>query len=385
MRVAAAFVSLLASVGVMATCSASPDGHQDRGHAVAAHTQPIIDGTAAPELTGVVHVRHPLSDLLCSGVVIAPTLVITAKHCAFREIDPADEPLSADGFRIGFGPDTETLTLRGVEGLGWVGAPDEVDVQTAIDGGEDVAVLRLTETVPPGTHIHPVDLDYVPALEHTYELAGYGISSLDTWDSGTKRVTTDVFVGYDAPTGIIQIEGNGACNGDSGGPVLFGADASVVGVISQIGGTDAGDFCTIGTTFATTVRNDRVRSLLEAELAALPPCEEREEVCANGQDENCNDIVDEGCSAGGAGGGAAGGASGAPESEPSSQGGEAGDATPSSTGARPTAGTTSDDEASSSSDGCNCRAPSRRRPGASGALALAFLVIAFAARRGRRR
>ncbi len=282
---------------LLTSCSPAPPAPSHSTH-------PIIDGTPAPELTGVVHVRHPLSDLLCSGVVIAPTLVVTAKHCAFRELDPTDAPLPPEGYRIGFGADVEALTLRQVERVAWVGAPDEPGVQRAIDAGEDLVVLVLSEPVPSGTHVHPVALDYVPALNHEYQLVGFGLSSLDTWDSGTKRVTTDAFAGYDAPTGLLQIEGRGACQGDSGGPVLFGDDGTVIGVVSQVGANGANEPCSLGVTFATTVRNTRVRDLLETELDALPPCAERDEICANGQDENCNDAVDEGCSSVGAGGAA---------------------------------------------------------------------------------
>ena len=51
------------------------------------------------------------------------------------------------------------------------------------------------------------------------------------------------------------------------------------------------------------------------ELAALPPCKERAEVCDNGQDENCNGHLDEGCAfdagpAGLASGGAGSGGTG---------------------------------------------------------------------------
>jgi hypothetical protein len=165
--------------------------------------------------------------------------------------------------------------------------------------------------------------------------------------------------------------------------VLFGSGQGFIGVISQIGGTPEGDYC-IGATFAATVRNERVRQLLEAELAALPPCAERDEVCDNGQDENCDGVADEGCARGGGGAGGAGGEAGGAGDEAGAEGGTA--TAPQSPGssarARGDVGgaggsqavsgggsrTTADDDAA---DGCSCRsAPRHHRTG----TALSWLV-----------
>jgi V8-like Glu-specific endopeptidase len=75
---------VLVSVGVVGACA------QDRG--TVRSRQAIIDGSPAPNRTGVVYLAHPESDEVCSGTVVAPTLVLTAQHCTF---DRKEDPMGA--------------------------------------------------------------------------------------------------------------------------------------------------------------------------------------------------------------------------------------------------------------------------------------------------
>jgi hypothetical protein len=83
--------------------------------AAGASSQPILGGAPAADLTGVVHVAHPDSPIVCSGTVIAPSLVVTAKHCVIRETSGADAPLRPEAFSVGFGPDIDHLITRAVD------------------------------------------------------------------------------------------------------------------------------------------------------------------------------------------------------------------------------------------------------------------------------
>jgi hypothetical protein len=274
---------LYAVVGV--ACNAAPDP-------LATTRSPIIDGTVASEATGVCPVSHPAAGFVCSGVVIHPSAVLTAKHCVFGSAEPFTA-LPPAGFRLRFGPSVDAVTERAVERVEWIEAPDDTDVTASVSGGQDVALLYLTEPVPPRTHVHRVELEYAPAVGHEYTLVGFGVSSLDTGESGVRLSSLEQIAAYDPDTGRIQTSGNGACRGDSGGPLLYGNEQAVVGVISEIGGSSDAQFCDIGTTIASSVANAAVGDFLEQALSALPACVD--EVCGNGQDENCDDVPDDGC------------------------------------------------------------------------------------------
>jgi hypothetical protein len=293
---AAARLTLCAGVlvaSLVGGCSAA--GDEDRAAGVEQARQAVIDGSPAPEQTGVVHVAHPDLPVVCSGTVIAPTLVVTAKHCVVREQTDEDAVLSPSGFRVGFGPDLEQLTILEVERTDWIGAPEQVEVAPAVEAGEDVALLHLAEPVVRGTQIHALAQDYEPAVGDSYLLVGYGRSSLETGLAGTRLSSVDEVSAYDPVSGILEATGNGACDGDSGGPFLHGADGALVAVISEIGGSDENTFCDIGVTFGHSLANPRVKQLLSDALASLPPCEQTQEVCDNGQDENCDGQIDEYC------------------------------------------------------------------------------------------
>lgn len=268
--------------------------------------QAIIHGEPAPERTGIVYVAHPESDDACSGTVIAPTLVLTAQHCTFDSPTKGGGPLTETLFRVGFGPELDRLTYRYTAGLSWVRGPDDTDLETAHASGEDVAVLTLAEPVPAGTHVHPVDWDFEPGSGDAYELVGFGLASEESTSWGTRRSTTDEVTGYDPITGQLETTGNGACRGDSGGPMLFGPSTSVVAVIAETGVSNDASSCVLGLTRAASVANANVRVFLAEAFHNLPPCDARTEVCGNGQDEDCDGVPDDGCTTAGAGGRAQG-------------------------------------------------------------------------------
>jgi hypothetical protein len=248
-------------------CGATPARHN-----VEVLSLPIIGGEPAPDRSGIAQVSHAQGETLCSGVLIAPDLVLTAKHCVFRSSSLGDQPLSPAGFRIGFGTDVQHFAWRGVSRTAWIGMPNELSVETAVAAGEDIAVLSLEQPAPGEETLHDVALDFVPVNRENVHLAGYGITDAQSGVNGVRAFGSGQVTGYDAATGIVQLAGDSVCFGDSGGPVLSEDDARVFGVLGQVGGSSTTNFCDIGLSFAATAANSGVRRLLAKECASVGGC-----------------------------------------------------------------------------------------------------------------
>jgi hypothetical protein len=168
-------------------------------------------------------------------------------------------------FQVSFGPEEALLqnwNVRSVSAIDGPSASSPTDIQASIDAGLDVALLELALPAPTDVIFPAVKLDYQPSTGDQYTLVGFGISSAQTGASGVKRAATDQLSGFDPPTGRIETHGNGACLGDSGGPLLFGASDQLVGVISVVGTTSDGGYCVTGITQSTSVANPAVREFL---------------------------------------------------------------------------------------------------------------------------
>lgn len=127
----------------------------------------------------------------CSGTLIAPSLVLTAKHCVLSDLENPSSPtfLAIGGkieFRIGY---DARLSTRDV-------AASDVHVCELASGGTaglgcDVAVLRLREPVTDVTPI-PVATTALGAelVGQTFTGVGYGTQDARSTISGTRRMAS---------------------------------------------------------------------------------------------------------------------------------------------------------------------------------------------------
>lgn len=251
----------------------------------------IIRGTRETGLPSVVLVaRTGLttgSGGLCTGTVIGPYAVLTAKHCVFSESGSGYIAVPTAEFLVIVGSDLDDRasivdTFGVVEMRTTAGSAIDAD----IENGDDLAVLLLTRNV--GTPAYEI-ATAVPGSGDDVNVVGYGrtiTGAPDPADSGTKyRATMRV-----SRSGSRLIETSGpawTCQGDSGGP-LFDGSMRVAGVTSfNLGAT-----CTNSYSYFTAV--PRHAALIGSALDYAPPCTPSTETC-NGFDDDCNGVVDEGC------------------------------------------------------------------------------------------
>lgn len=242
---------------------------------------PIVGGereTGRPEVVFLYNVRGSA----CTASIISPYVVLTANHC----VEVGGSTAAASSFRIYVGPSTSRLTaeyrvsdVRPVPGAGLGGGRS----------GNDLALLVLAtparETPLEIGRGRPV----VALAGQTMTAVGYG--QTPSGGSGIKYTATMGIDGFDG--GFIFVEPS-VCSGDSGGP-LIAPDGMVYGVASFTYSTDGSTRPTCGT--APGAYNEIYRHLafIDEVLTETGSCiPSGEEVC-NGLDDNCDEVVDEGC------------------------------------------------------------------------------------------
>jgi hypothetical protein len=228
----------------------------DRGAARVA----LIGGQAAPSLHSTVFLSHADDAVACSGVLVARRLVVTAAHCTMTT--SGAEPLRVDGFVVGFGPDRDSGEARLVERIQLTQGSGTRELAALVAAGEDVAALWLATDAPVEAVPLRVGLEYQPFARDAFLLSGFGLSSADG-TNGARLSSAGTLAGIEEATGVLQIEGTGACYGDSGGPAMLQRRDALVGVIGQVATLDDAGACDADKAFAYSVLNDRVRELLE--------------------------------------------------------------------------------------------------------------------------
>ncbi len=240
----------------------------------------IVNGTFEAGRPEVVFL-YRLDGAACTGAIIAPRVVLTAHHCVAGR---SGGLAPASSFRIYVGSSTRAFIREYT--VSQVRAP----ANAGLDGREanDLAVLVLTQAA----RETPMELArQSPTVLRGRTVTAVGYGQTPSGGSGTKYTTTTTIDGFQG--GFIFVQPS-VCSGDSGGP-LVGPDGLVYGVASFIYSPDGRTSPQCGT--APGAYNEVYRHLgfIDSVLEETGVCiESGPEVC-NGEDDDCDGEVDEGC------------------------------------------------------------------------------------------
>lgn len=203
----------------------------------------------------------------CTGTLLAPTLVLTARHCVSLTDDSA--ACDAKGNAVTGGKVTSDHEPSKIYVFGGTTRPDFLSGQFDPSRGKeilstgsatlcnnDLALLVLDKPVS-GATIAPIRLDASVWAGEVVTVVGWGISDTEDNPETRKRragvAVLDVGPVKDLGPAEFRV-GEGTCSGDSGGPALS-ADGAVVGALSRGGNgkKDIGaDACLGGTNIFTS-------------------------------------------------------------------------------------------------------------------------------------
>jgi MYXO-CTERM domain-containing protein len=154
----------------------------------------------------------------CTGVVIAPRVVLTAAHCL------GGNPPNAIGVFFGEVLDASTASLVPVVGGRAHPGFDEAT------HANDIAVLILASDAAGVTPL-AIQRDPLPDLSgQSVRIVGYGIDDIASTAIGIKREGMSRITQIDANDVRTEPAPAMSCHGDSGGPILAGSPEVVIAV-----------------------------------------------------------------------------------------------------------------------------------------------------------
>ncbi len=176
-------------------------------------------------------------DGLCTGTLIAPRIVLTARHCVANTLERIVCPapgVQVTGLRdpgslgVYAGEDLENARLVGMGAE--IVAPEGVTLCEA-----DIALLildRLVKSVRPAA-VRPTG----PVRGESVRAVGFGRTDDD--DPAGQKLLREYVPVLDVSHAEFQV-GEATCNGDSGGPALDPDTGEILGVVSRGGPTCSG-------------------------------------------------------------------------------------------------------------------------------------------------
>jgi hypothetical protein len=248
---------------------------------------PIINGmreTGYPEVVAVYWMSGASAGGLCSGTVIGPYAILTAKHCVFEETATGYRAVAPSEFFVLVGDDLNSPGgVSEVHYVAEVRTTPGSDVNADVENGYDIAVLLLRDRIT----VTPREVATSgPVRGEAATIVGFGRTSTVDPDSAGVKYRGETRIDMVGTRQLSALGSSGTCQGDSGGPI-FDPAGRVTGITSY-------GFGRCETRFPSVfVRTAAFRSLITDALAFVPPCEPTGETC-NGIDDDCDGTIDDG-------------------------------------------------------------------------------------------
>jgi hypothetical protein len=176
--------AMLAPV-VLSACAQSTSGGaaEEQAEPLGSSSQAIIGGapatSAAYAAVGALVYFHPeagVLDVFCSGTLVAPRAITTARHCT-PNIDLAVESGMIPAFAIGPDAFNPVAIIPITDYVNAPAAPGK-EKGLLLDGGRDLAVAHL-ESAPVGVKPARLGLFEDKMVGTKFEIAGYGVSNAE--------------------------------------------------------------------------------------------------------------------------------------------------------------------------------------------------------------